>query len=186
MTILSSEAIFDMNSSQGMIEPWDPDQKEALEGAAYDLRIDYAYELMGSRNHAPFIGKEKRVTPQTLKLKTVEEDGLDVFMFLPRRPYAVSTVETVSLPNGLVGIIRPRTTTFRCGAILSCSDIAPGFVGKLTFGLIYFGDRPLRIEQESRIASLRFCFLEQPEVHTYRGVWSGNRVSTEGEEERAF
>jgi deoxycytidine triphosphate deaminase len=115
----------------------------------------------------------------------VQEGDAYVFIFLPRRFYLVKTAEAVNMPPSLVGVIRPRTTTFRCGAILQCADIAPGYRGELTFGLIYFGDRPLRIERHARIASLRFSVLDGAEDYVYDGVWQGGRVSTDGEETRA-
>jgi deoxycytidine triphosphate deaminase len=71
---------------------------------------------------------------------------------------------------------KPRTTTFRSGLFLRTGNVAPGYSGKLTFGLKNDGPITVTIEMGAR-----FVHMQVEEVlgegNQYRGQWQGGRVA---------
>ena len=150
------------------------------EGAGFDLRLGEVYELEGDG----FLGIEERDTPNiklVSKFEKEKDEKDNVFVFEPKKYYLIKTIEKVSLPTSLSGIIFPRTTLFRSGLALFNGIVQPGYKGELTFGLCNLGNSNIKVSFGARVVHITFHEV-LGEGNQYRGQWQGGRVSTEGKE----
>lgn len=161
-----------------LVENLDDRELEQPEGAGFDLRVGEIFEIdyLGEA----FLGVKDRKTP---KVNTLARYGQETeFTLNPESYVLVRTIESVNLPKNIAGYTFPRSTLFRCGLQLLCTQIAPEYQGQLTFGLRNLGPVPVTIELGARIVHVQF-----EEVvgggSSYRGQWQGGRVSTQGESE---
>jgi deoxycytidine triphosphate deaminase len=183
-----------------LIENSDDDQREFIEGGAYDLRVGEICKPFYPPTVQAFIGIHDRATwptkPLDLHTETDPDDPEMItrrYYRLPRRHpidgtpmHLIVTVESVNLPDSMFALIFPRTTTFRNSALLLVSDVHPGYCGPLTFGIVNFGQKDLPIDRLAHIAKIRFVSLGEAEPDIYRGIYQGGKVSTEGQVERGF
>jgi len=137
------------------------------EGCGFDLRLAEAYTISGEG----YLGVEDR---QTCDIETVTSDGF--LMVKPGEFYLVKTMETVNVPENLVGILKPRSTLQRMGLFLRTTQIAPGYSGELTFALKNEGPATVKIDIGARIAHVMFSEV-RGKTALYRGQWQGGRVS---------
>lgn len=142
------------------------------EGGGFDLRLREVYAITGPGN----LGIEDRSTSSTELVASYETAPGESFSFRARQFYLVTTVEEVSLDQDMIAIVHPRSTLLRSGVSLITAVTAPGYEGKLTFGLHVIGSFPFTVELGARFAHINFLQLDQP-ANEYRGQWQGGRVS---------
>lgn len=153
------------------------------EGAGFDLRIDSIVEL---RYHSKgFLSESWRDTPDFDPV----DDGYvrynqTTWELRQHNYYLMTTMEYVNMPDDLVGLVVPRTTLFRSGVQLLCSNVAPGYRGVLTFGLKLHAPVLFELERGARVAHIQFHAIDGGLVRSYEGQWQGGRVSTDGIEEQ--
>lgn len=154
------------------------------EGAGFDLRIGEVYELQKGK---AFLGVSERETPdiKTIKKFKPKSRKQEVFSLMPGQFALIKTIEEVNTPLNLAPHLFARSTLFRSGAILLCTQIAPGYKGPLTLGLYNFrevakhenpNDYAIDIELGARVAHIQFTQVEG-EGSQYRGQWQGGRVA---------
>lgn len=137
------------------------------EGCGFDLRLAEVYEILGDG----YLGVEDR---KTCDIKTVATSGsIDI---KPGDFYLVKTMETVNVPDDLVGILKPRSTLQRMGLFLRTTQISPGYSGELTFAIKNEGPAKVKIDIGARIVHVMFAKVEG-KTALYRGQWQGGRVS---------
>lgn len=143
------------------------------EGAGFDLRLGEVYKISGDA----FLGETHRKTADIELVKSYKEGETQTIVIKPGDYFLVSTLEKVNMPLDLTANFKPRTTTFRSGLFLRTGNVAPGYSGKLTFGLKNEGPIEVTIEMGAR-----FVHMQVEEVlgegNQYRGQWQGGRVST--------
>jgi len=203
--IISASLIRTLIDSHSMILPGDPidnyteqqwgidwiDRLDHIEGHSFDCRLRRVFVVEGRQ--IPEIGVEYRNTPPTLPV-TPEIGLLGGRLRWHLRPafYLYQTVETFDMPNFLTGVLDARTTIFRSACKLSVAVLHPGYKGVLTIGCDVEHPQGLIIEQGARFMTVRFMPIMDQDRHLqslddadgYRGIWSGDKVSTEGKEER--
>lgn len=186
-------------TTSGLITPFDEKQLVALEGSAYDLRIDKVFEFpildgVHWKETVPFIGQDYRRTPPILEKQPedhvimVARSTLDNFPGAENtlrkipveftgwhlegvRSYLIQTVESVNIPSHLFGMCDSRTTIFRSAAWLFATPVRPGYSGVLTFGLHVSSLDGIYFERGARVASIMFGRLGPGETGKYKGVW---------------
>ena len=147
-----------------------------------DLRAGAVYLLTG---RCGLVGVEQRNTPTVVKADAVGDppawDISDGVYCL------VETIEEVRLPLDVCAIVRPRSTIFRCGRVMTTGAVHPGYRGTLTFGLWSPpGTGQLVLEKGAHIATLLVLQRLSNDSSGYRGVWQGGRISTNGRYERGY
>lgn len=154
------------------------------EGAGFDLRVG---EVLNLQKGKAFLGVDERQTPGVKSLVKFKPRlrKQAVFRLMPGQFALISTVEEINTPVDLAPHLFARSTFFRSGAILLCTQIAPGYKGKLTMGLYNFREVPphanpadyaIEIEMGARVAHIQFDRVEGEGAH-YRGQWQGGRVA---------
>ena len=164
-----------------LVEHLGSDQIEGIEGTTIDLRLGAVYKPLGKAR----LLRESRITPEIEKLMDINESPDGVFVVRPGDYLLLQTIEQINLPGDLFAYIRPRTTLIRSGIPLETAFISPNYQGKLTVGMKHQGNMDVEIQMGFRILSIVFFPIEGNAV-PYRGVWQGDRVSTNGKEERPF
>jgi dUTP pyrophosphatase len=164
-----------------LVEHLDSDQIDGIEGTTVDLRLGAIYRPIGAAR----LMRDSRVTPKIEKLMDIVDSPDGVFVVKPGEYLLFQTVEQINLPGDLFAYIRPRTTLIRSGIPLETAFISPNYQGKLTVGMKHQGLMEVEIQMGFRILCIAFFPIEGNAV-PYRGVWQGDRVSTNGEEERPF
>ncbi len=145
---------------------------ETPEGIGYDLRVSEIYETVGQGH----LGNQLRSTPEAKSVGCLASDGERPITLKSGKYYLVQTVETVSFPPTLGGLIFPRSTLFRSGVLLQSSVVPGGYVGPLTFGLAVWANEGFQLELGARFAHL--VVVEVGDGATpYAGQWNGGRVS---------
>jgi dUTP pyrophosphatase len=164
-----------------LIEYIGKDQVEGIEGTTADLRLGAIYRPVGKAS----LMRDTRVTPKIEKVMDIEENPDGVYTISGGEYLLFQTIEQVNMPANLFAYIRPRTTLIRSGIPLETAFVSPNYQGKLTVGMKHQGANDVDIQMGFRILCIAFYPIEGEAV-PYRGVWQGDRVSTNGEEERPF
>lgn len=169
------------NVFKPLVEHLGADQVDGIEGTTVDLRLGAVYKPIGKAS----LMRDSRVTPEIEKLMDIVETPDGVFTVKPGDYLLFQTIEQINLPDHLFAYIRPRTTLIRSGIPLETAFISPNYQGKLTVGMKHQGVMDVDIQMGFRIICIAFFPIEGNAV-PYRGVWQGDRVSTDGKEERPF
>ncbi len=164
-----------------LIEHIGQDQIEQIEGTTADLRLGAIFRPVGSGR----LMRDSRITPRIDKVMNIEESPDGVYRICGGEYLLFQTIEQVNMPHDLFAYIRPRTTLIRSGIPLETAFISPNYQGRLTVGMKHQGQGEVEIQMGFRILCVAFYPIDGEAV-PYRGVWQGDRVSTNGEEERPF
>ncbi|TSC89323.1 MAG: deoxycytidine deaminase [Microgenomates group bacterium Gr01-1014_5] len=182
--ILGPDVLLELVKKQKLVTNLSDRELKNPEGAGFDLRIGEVLELKPGR---AFLGVTERETPdvKTLAKFRSRAKKQDTFKLMPGQFVLITTIEEVKTPIDLAPHLFARSTLFRSGATLLCTQIAPGYKGKLTMGLYNFREVPphanpadyvIEIEMGARVAHVQFERVEG-EGAQYRGQWQGGRVA---------
>lgn len=149
------------------------------EGAGFDLRLGEVHEIFGDA----FLGVEERQTPKIKSKIKYQSSKLNSITIHPGEFYLITTIEKVNLPQNITANFKPRTTTFRSGLFIRTGNVAPGYQGKLTFGLKNEGPVSVKLELGARIVHVQFEWVDGG-GSMYRGQWQGGRVTTNKREKQ--
>jgi deoxycytidine triphosphate deaminase len=149
------------------------------EGAGFDLRLGELYKIKGKA----FLGEVERQTPKITLYKSYKTGKKTKVQIKPGQYFLATTIEKVNTPKNLTINFKPRTTTFRSGLILRTGNVAPGYVGKLTFAIKNEGPCNVILEMGCRIVHAQFEEVKGGGT-IYRGQWQGGRVTTKQKEKQ--
>jgi dUTP pyrophosphatase len=169
------------NVMKPLVEYLGSDQIDGIEGTTVDLRLGAVYKPVGKA----CLMRDSRVTPEIDRLMDITDTPDGVFTIKPGEYLLFQTIEQINLPANLFAYIRPRTTLIRSGIPLETAFVSPNYQGRLTVGMKHQGLMDVEIQMGFRILCIAFFPIEGNAV-PYRGVWQGDRVSTNGKEERPF
>lgn len=145
-----------------------------IEGSGLEVRVDKLFSFFdGGR-----LGVKTKRTPD---LNHIKPDSSNEWRLRPHEAYHILTVEKINMPNDLTGIITPRSTLQRCGVGLLVANIAPGYRGELSFGIVNHTTCPFILKKDARIAFIQFAELKEQEVECcYEGNYQGGKCGTDG------
>lgn len=126
--------------------------------ASIDLRLDNVFRCDSDGELELFEGC------------SVDDDGCCIYRHavLPGAFELFSTVESVSLPDDIVGRVEGRSTWARRGLMVhvTAGFVDPGFHGNITLEVYNFSGKPVVVEAGDRICQLVFeeldCSVERP------------------------
>lgn len=170
--ILGPQKLLELVKEIKLVEGLSERELTNPEGAGFDLRLGEVYKISGDA----FLGETERKTADIELIQEYKEGEKRTIVLKPGDYFLVSTIEKVNMPIFLTANFKPRTTTFRSGLFLRTGNVAPGYQGKLTFGLKNDGPIEVTIEMGAR-----FVHMQVEEVlgegNQYRGQWQGGRVA---------
>lgn len=170
--ILGPKKLLELVKKKKLVEGLSERELTNPEGAGFDLRLGEVYKIAGDA----FLGETERKTAEIQLVQEYRKGEKRTIEIKPGDYFLVSTIEKVNMPLDLTANFKPRTTTFRSGLFLRTGNVAPGYSGKLTFGLK--NDGPITVIMEM---GARFVHMQVEEVlgegNQYRGQWQGGRVA---------
>ena len=150
--ILSDRDIRKAQANHGIVEPW---RDEHVQPASIDLRL-------GDQ----FIIWEDDGTGTLGQVRVTATDGMTIE---PGQFLLGTTLETVTIPDHLVGLIDGRSSWARLGVAvhITAGYIDPGFHGKVTLELKNVGHQPVWLPVGDRICQMRLTQLTSPAERPY-------------------
>lgn len=170
--ILGPRILLKFVKEKGLVTNLSERELTKPEGAGFDLRLGEVYTISGKG----FLGIEDRQTPEPKLVASFKEGEKKTITVKPGEFYLVKTIESVKLPDDITAHLWPRSTLFRSGLNLLCTQIAPGYEGELTMGLINNSSVDMDIELGARIVHVQFEEVVG-KGNMYRGQWKGGRVA---------
>lgn len=153
------------------------------------LRIDPLYEDTIRENGVDLrLGNEfcrfrGGVLVDTMKPSKPEEFldcrhvGGEGFTIQPLEHVLSTTIETVCLPDDLVGLVNVRSTFARYGVFIPPTVIDAGFCGQVTIEIVG-GANPVRVYPGQRFLHVIFIRTTTPVESPYKGKYQGQRGVT--------
>jgi dCTP deaminase len=108
----------------------------------------------------------------------------DDWLLLPGEFKLASTLETVTIPADIVGMVAGKSSLARIGLTVEQAGwIDPGFTGQITCELFNASNQPIRLRPEQPICQIAFIRLDQPAARPYgspglRSHYQGQRGPT--------
>jgi deoxycytidine triphosphate deaminase len=149
------------------------------EGCGFDLCLGKVHKIFGKG----LMGLTERESAKSTQLLEFDPNKKQIILIQPGESFLVTTREKVNMPQNLTANMWLRSTLYRSGIILSGGNIAPGYCGELSFLLFNAGNAEMEIELGARIVHIMF-FEIGGKTNSYRGQWSGGRVSTSKPEQQ--
>lgn len=159
---------------------------ENPEGAGVDLRLGEVHKIVGGQAYIEAdtdqsLGKRAGFDTECIMKYRGDGGEEDYLTIAPGEFYLVKTIETVDIPQDVMGDLRPRSTMFRAGLHLLTGIAPPGYKGEMIYGLQNIGEFDVKLQLGSRISVAVFYRLEEPGV-LYRGQNQHGRITVSGEE----
>ncbi len=177
--IIGTKELLKLVNEKKLIENLSERELTNPEGAGFDLRIGELYKLSEGEG---FLGLQTRKTPEVALVAEYKENESRTVEIKPGQYFLGVTVEKLNTPDNLLTIFFARTTLFRSGVQLIVSQGAPGYCGRITFGVKNIGDKPFKFEMGARFLHVLFLEVSGGIESSYRGQWQGGRVAVTNEE----
>jgi dCTP deaminase len=149
-----------------------PDPK-AISGISVDLRLANHFRVF-SNNSVPFLdlsGEREQLNKEIDQVmgKEIIIEGDDAFFIHPGELVLGSTLESVEIPDDLVGWLDGRSSLARLGLMVhvTAGRIDPGWKGQVVLEFYNLGKMPLALKPEMIICALSFETLSSPAKRPY-------------------
>ena len=170
--ILNDREITRLAKEHAMIEPFAEGAKRpgvisyGVTSFGYDMRV--ADEWV---RYAPY----SHVDPLRIDDAVKHYEHQDYTRIGPGQFVLCRSVETFAIPEDVLGIVVGKSTYARCGLIVNCTPMEPGWRGQLTIELHNATAHHITVHANQGIAQVMFFRGERPAV-TYadkRGKYQG-------------
>lgn len=169
---LSDQDIFSALAQQRIkIEPMPTENK--IKGISVDLRLDNRFRVFNDHT-APFIDlsgpKEEMqaLLDKVMGNEIVIEDD-QAFFLHPGELALASTLESITIPDDLVGWLDGRSSLARLGLMVhvTAHRIDPGWHGQIVLEIFNSGKLPLALRPGMDICAINFETLSSPAQKPY-------------------
>jgi dCTP deaminase len=154
MTIRTDRQIRQL-AEAGMITPFSPSQirdgqiSSGLSAAGYDMRLGDEFK---QAIEYEILDPKRPDLSQWITWQTNEP-----FNLYPGQAILAVSVEHWYLPRNILGVVLGKSTYARCGLIVNCTPMEPGWAGFLTIELVNpTASNPIRIYPGEGIAQVLF------------------------------
>ncbi|MAD46473.1 MAG: dCTP deaminase [Oceanospirillaceae bacterium] len=154
-----------------LIEPV-PDA-EAIAGISVDLRLDHRFRVFNSNSvtHLDLSGDRAQLDRDINRIMGKEiaiEDGEALYIH-PGELVLGATLESVTIPDDLVGWLDGRSSLARLGLMVhvTAGRIDPGWEGQIVLEFYNNGKLPLALRPGMTICALSFEMLSSPAKRPY-------------------
>ncbi len=155
MSVLSDRTIRDeIEKGRIVIDPFDD---SAVQPASVDLRLNGSFRVFRNTSK-PFIDVREPVDDLT---ELIEIAADEPFVIQPGIFFLGSTLETITLPDDIVGRVDGKSSLGRLGLLVHATAgyIDPGWTGRHTLELSNQSQMPIALYREMRIAQISFLRL---------------------------
>lgn len=154
MTVVNDQIISQLN----IFEPFSSKQSFSAEGQkvlsyglssfGYDLRLSDKefYIFCDDDSDSQSIIDPKRFDLNTGEFRQCHHTKVGSYFVLPPMTYALGfSLEYITMPFNFIGICLGKSTYARCGLIINCTPLEPGWKGHLTIEMFNATNRPMKI-----------------------------------------
>ena len=145
-----------------------PDLATQLGSVSVDFRLGRTFMVFEHSRHS-FIDPRQ---PQSIgeAMRTIEVDGDDPFIMQPGDFALASTIESLELPDDLLGRLEGRSSIARLGITVhsTAAVFEPGWVGTATMELSNLGRMAVALYPGMRVCSFSFETVSSPVEVPYR------------------
>ncbi len=108
-------------------------------------------------------------------LPNVEEISFDAEGYIHLNPgcYLIRLNETVSLPNSIMALARPRSSLLRSGVSIHNAVWDAGYSGQSQALMVVYNEHGFKLSKNSRILQLVFMELDSATTTPYEGNYQG-------------
>ncbi len=148
--------------------------------SSLDLRLGYTFGILNTRKVEMIDTKDMSKYNQYIEEeKHSSEDGVIVH---PGEFILGTTLETVDMPDDIVGRVEGRSSYGRLGIIIhtTAGFIDSGFKGQITLEIQNLGNVPVKIYPEDRICQIAFETMSSPAKTPYGKKTDSKYMNQEG------
>lgn len=144
-----------------------PDLDEALGPASIDFRLGNQF-MFYRRTEQPFIDVKSPETMENLT-RLITKGNNEPFTMHPGDFVLATTMESVELPDDLIGRLEGRSSLGRLGIVIhsTAGKFDPGWKGKLVLEISNIGLVPVRVYPGMRVCQFLFEQLSSPTSQPY-------------------
>ena len=171
MRLSDGDILQRLNQNSIQLEPR-PDDK-AVAGISVDLRLDHRFRVFSNNSvtHLDLSGDRdqlERDIDRTMSKEIAIEDD-ESFFIHPGELVLGATLESVTIPDDLVGWLDGRSSLARLGLMVhvTAGRIDPGWQGQVVLEFYNNGKLPLALKPGMVICALSFETLSQPALRPY-------------------
>jgi len=171
MKLSDRDIVIALQQQRINIEPMPTDNK--IKGISVDLRLDNRFRVFNDHT-APFIdlsGPREQVQALLDKVMgneiIIEQD--QAFFLHPGELALASTLESITIPDDLVGWLDGRSSLARLGLMVhvTAHRIDPGWQGQIVLEIFNSGKLPLALRPGMDICAINFETLSSPAQKPY-------------------
>jgi len=146
---------------------------EAIAGISVDLRLDHRFRVFSnnSATHLDLSGDRHQLERDIDRImsKEIEIAKEDALYIHPGELVLGATLESVTIPDDLVGWLDGRSSLARLGLVvhLTAGRIDPGWHGQIVLEFFNNGKLPLALRPGMSICALSFETLSSPAQRPY-------------------
>jgi len=160
-----------------IIEPLNPD---CIQPASIDLHLDKKL-LVFKPQRLPTYIDIRRNLDRLNELVELDEDN--AFFLNPGEFVLVSTLESITLPDDIVGRLEGKSSLGRIGLLIhsTAGYVDPGWQGHLTIELSNVAKLPITLYYKMKIGQISFLRLTTPADRLYGAVELGSKYQGQTE-----
>ena len=176
--VLSDRTIKDeMARGRIIIEPLIPG---CIQPASVDLHLDKKLLVFKPERHPAYIDV-RRSLDHLNELVELDEDN--AFFLNPGEFVLVSTLESITLPDDIVGRLEGKSSLGRIGLLIhsTAGYVDPGWQGHLTIELSNIAKLPITLYYKMKIGQISFLRLTSPVDRLYGAAELGSKYQGQTE-----
>ena len=176
--VLSDRTIKDeIAKGRLIIEPLMPD---CIQPASVDLHLDRKLLVFKSQRYPAYIDVRRSLDHLNEPVE-LDEDG--AFFLDPGEFVLVSTLESITLPDDIVGRLEGKSSLGRIGLLIhsTAGYVDPGWQGNLTIELSNVAKLPIALYYKMKIGQISFLRLTSPVDRLYGAAELGSKYQGQTE-----
>jgi dCTP deaminase len=176
--VLSDRTIKDeIAKGRLIIEPLMPD---CIQPASVDLHLDRKLLVFKSQRYPAYIDVRRSLDHLNEPVE-LDEDG--AFFLDPGEFVLVSTLESITLPDDIVGRLEGKSSLGRVGLLIhsTAGYVDPGWQGNLTIELSNVAKLPIALYYKMKIGQISFLRLTSPVDRLYGAAELGSKYQGQTE-----
>jgi len=176
--VLSDRTIKDeMARGRIIIEPLIPG---CIQPASVDLHLDKKLLVFKPERHPAYIDVRRSLDHLN---EVVELDEDNAFFLNPGEFVLVSTLESITLPDDVVGRLEGKSSLGRIGLLIhsTAGYVDPGWQGHLTIELSNIAKLPITLYYKMKIGQISFLRLTSPVDRLYGAAELGSKYQGQTE-----
>ena len=168
-----SDGDIEQRLEQGSIRIEPAPEADAIAGISVDLRLDHRFRVFNSNSvtHLDLSGDRAQLERDINRImgKEIEIEEGEALYIHPGELVLGATLESVNIPDDLVGWLDGRSSLARLGLMVhvTAGRIDPGWEGQIVLEFYNNGKLPLALRPEMVICAMSFETLSSPAERPY-------------------